>query len=398
MLNIKKLYISNFLTGLVFWYAIEKLFMRSIGIDAIGISINAAVYLGITVLFDVPSGVLADRWRRTYTLFLAMVCLGLSDLILGTSHQFATYLIGTVFLSFFIVLTSGTFQAIMYDSLAEIGQEKHYDRHQGRSYGLFLAGIGVSSFVGGYVAEHGGLRATYLMSIVPAVLNGILLLTVKEPQFHKGTFDAKFWDHIKGSVRVITTQPVVFHLALFLVVSGMLRFTQNEFGSLYYISLGLSAFYMGVANAGKWLSGALGQFIAPCVGRERAFKLVPWFFVMSLVFSLINNVGSLAFFFLAAILYAVASNQAEATMQGMIPSALRATTLSLTSFTTNVIMVPLSLVFGWVTQNYSIFRSYQMFAMAGLGYLVVWFSVGRSRALTATRSAAEPASVLEMVK
>lgn len=35
MTRIHKLYISNFLTGLVFWYGIEKLFMRSIGIDAI---------------------------------------------------------------------------------------------------------------------------------------------------------------------------------------------------------------------------------------------------------------------------------------------------------------------------------------------------------------------------
>lgn len=43
--NIFKLYISNFLTGLVFWYAIEKLFMLSIGINPFGVSINAVVHL-----------------------------------------------------------------------------------------------------------------------------------------------------------------------------------------------------------------------------------------------------------------------------------------------------------------------------------------------------------------
>lgn len=398
MSNIKKLYICNFLTGLVFWYAIEKLFMQSIGIDAIGISINAAVYLGITVIFDVPSGVLADKWRRKYTLFLAMVCLGLSDLILGASHHFITYLIGTTFLSFFIVLTSGTYQAMMYDSLVEIGEEKHYDKHQGRSYGLFLAGIGISSLIGGYVAQTVGLRQVYFMSIVPAVVNGLLILRLKEPAFHKETFDTKFWTHIKGSARIITSQPVVFHLALFLVVSGMLRFTQNEFGSLYYINLGLAAFSMGLANAGKWLSGAMGQFIAPWVGRERAFKLIPWFFVASLAFSLITNLASLVFFFVASVLYAVTTNQAEATAQGMIPSSLRATTLSLTSFLTNVVMVPLSLVFGWLTQHHSIFRSYQVFSVLGLSYLIVWFATGRSRALSADKSALEPANILEMVK
>ncbi len=36
MTQIQKLYASNFLTGLVFWYDSEKLFIRNIGIDAVG--------------------------------------------------------------------------------------------------------------------------------------------------------------------------------------------------------------------------------------------------------------------------------------------------------------------------------------------------------------------------
>ncbi|MCA9350359.1 MFS transporter [Candidatus Saccharibacteria bacterium] len=396
--NIKKLYVCNLLTGIVFWYAVEKLFMQSIGISPLGIAINAVVFLLITVIFDVPSGVLADKWNRKYTLVLAILSLGLSSFILGTSSTFTQYLIGTAIYGAYIVLSSGTFQAIMYDSLAEIGEEDHYDKHQGRSYGLFLVGIGISSLAGGYIAQDIGLKETYLFSLVPAVINIIVLLTVKEPRFHKETFDNKFWSHIKASTKVITSQPLVFHLALFLTIGGMLRSTQNEFGGLYYIGLSLSAVAMGCVNAGKWIAGAVGQFLAPYVGRKRAFNLLPWFFVAFAIFSLITNASGIIFFLLASMLYSLVSNQAEATAQGLIPSGLRATTISLISFATNVVMIPLSLLFGWVTQQYSVFRAYQIFALVGLLYLIVWFTKGRAKAMTADRSAFAPASVIEPVK
>ena len=396
--NIRKLYISNFLTGLVFWYAIEKLFMQSIGIDSVGIAINATVFLLITVLLDVPAGVLADKWKRKYVLMLAIASLGLSCFIFGISHSFAQYLLGNILYGLYIVLTSGTFQAITYDTLAADGREKEYDKYQGRAYGLFLVGVGVSSLAGGYIAQDIGLRQTYLYSIVPAVCNIAVLLSLREPGFHKETFDTKLWTHIKSSARVMTVQPMVLHLALFLTIAGMLRNTQNEFSGLYYIGLSLSAVAMGYLNAGKWLAGALGQFLAPYVGRKRAFAAIPWLFVTFAVFSFITNAAGIVFFLLASCLHALIANQAEAVAQGSIPSKIRATSLSLISFATNTIMMPLSLLFGWVTKHYSVFRAYQIFALVGLIYVVVWWLKGKGVVAAAHNEIEEPARMLETVK
>jgi MFS family permease len=396
--NIKKLYISNLLTGIVFWYAVEKLFMQSIGISPFGIAINAAVFLLITVLFDVPSGVLADRWKRKYTLVIAILCLGISSLILGLSNTFPVYLVGTAVYAIYIVMSSGTFQAIMYDSLAEIGEQEHYDKHQGRAYGLFLVGIGISSLAGGYIAQFIGLRETYIFSLVPAVLNILVLLSMKEPKFHKETSDTKLWAHIKASSKVLTSQPIAFHLALFLVIGGMLRSTQNEFGGLYYIGLSLTAIAMGYVNAGKWIAGAAGQFIAPYIGKNRAFKLLPWFFVSYAVFSVVTNKAGIIFFLVASFLFSLVANQAEATTQGLVPSGLRATTLSLISFFTNVIMIPLSLLFGYITQNSTVFRGYQVFAVIGLIYMAVWLSNGKQKVKLASSRAYVPASNIESIK
>ena len=64
------LYAAVFLQGLVLWVPIEKLFMTSIGFDAAGVGLMAAVYAAVVPFFELPSGILADRWSRRGVLIL----------------------------------------------------------------------------------------------------------------------------------------------------------------------------------------------------------------------------------------------------------------------------------------------------------------------------------------
>lgn len=374
--NISKLYIANFLTGLVFWYSIEKLFMKQIGISSFGVGVNAAVFLAITLLFDIPAGVLADKWKRKYVLVLAMICLGLGSIIAGASHSLTPYIVGSCFFGLYVVLSSGTYQALMYDSLREVGQEAHYDRYQGRAYGLFLLGIAISSLAGGYVAHAWGYPIAYFLSAIPVVFNMLLLFSIVEPTFHKRSVARKVASHIGDSFRALKVSPLVLHLAFFVVVGGILRNSQNEFAGLYYIALGFTAIPTGYANAMKWFSGSLGQYYAEKVGRN-ILRFMPIMFIAFLGFTLIHSPIGLAFFYLAVFLHATTQNQAEAEIQNHITSSLRATTLSVLTFSTNVILVPLGLLFGWVAQNYSVYRSYQVVAAIGGVYLVSWLLFGR---------------------
>src|SRR5579863_1293199 len=106
--NMKKLYVSNFLTGFVLWYSIEKLFMHTIHISNFGIAINAVVFVVVSLLFNIPSGVLADKWNRKYTLMLGIAALGLSTFILGRSSGLESYLFGTAIYALYVALSSGT--------------------------------------------------------------------------------------------------------------------------------------------------------------------------------------------------------------------------------------------------------------------------------------------------
>lgn len=110
--GITKIYASNFLTGLVFWYGIEKLFMQHIGIMPFGIGVATVGYYAVALLADIPAGLLADKWSRKGVLVLSTVCLMAASVICGTSHSLWQYMLGYMFYGFYIVCTSGTYQAL----------------------------------------------------------------------------------------------------------------------------------------------------------------------------------------------------------------------------------------------------------------------------------------------
>lgn len=374
--NIYKLYLLNLLSGIVFWYPIEKLFLQDLGAGPFGISINAVIFLLTVIIFDVPSGVLADRWKRKYVLLLAFVCFIIACIMGGFSHTWVQYLPMNIFLGGFVVLTSGTFQAIMYDSLRDSGHEKEYDKHQGRAYALFLGGLGLSSLAGGYLADWWGLPSTYLITAVVMLSAIVVASGLGEPKSHKPVADRKLKIHVSVSVKRIFGSRVLMQLALLITAAGILRGTYNEYSGLLFIALGMTAVPMGYAGAAKWLVSSLGQIVAPRIGR-RALKLTPLLFISFLIFSLMQTSWSLVFFYIAGFLYSVIANQAEAAVQDHTSSEIRATTLSVLSFTSNVLLAPLGLLFGWIAQQTNVFNAYLMIATIGVAYLLSWIVGGR---------------------
>lgn len=286
--NIPKLYITNFLTGIVFWYGIEKLFMRSIGISALGIAVNAIVYVLVSTIFNIPTGILADKWNRKYTLMIGIVALGLSSFAMGHSHGLSTYLFATAIWGFYVVCTSGTYQAMTYDSLAELGREGEYVKQQGRFYGMFLIGVSLSSVIGGYIASRYGYRSAYFLTIIPCVVNLGVLLSMHEPNFHKDIEDTKLWQHVRKTAKLISGQQLLFYLAMIFVAVNLLNSNQNEYSGLYFIALGFGAVGNGWANAGKWLFGSFGQFLSNRLGKLTIY-LIPIFFIAFIIFTLYRS-------------------------------------------------------------------------------------------------------------
>jgi predicted MFS family arabinose efflux permease len=390
--NIKKLYVSNFLVGLVFWYGIEKLFMQGIGIDAVGVGITIAVLLGFNLVFDIPSGVLADRWSRKGMLFVAVTAMAICSVILGTSHSLTPYLIGYLFYGVYVVSTSGTYQAIMYDSLHEVGRAKQYSKIMGRAYALFLAGSGVANVLSGFISHTFSYQTVFFLSVIPCVLNILVIASLREPKFHKAEQKEKMFAQIKDASKTIANISLLRSLAIIMSALTIVELFKGEFGQLYMLRYMSAPQVLGLLWAAYAFTWSLGSLLAHKF-HARLNTLVIATVLPLVAMSFIDNWFSLVLFMVQATAAAALLNQIETRIQDATPSAVRASILSVLSSIGRAISIPASFAIGWLIREYNAYWALRGVTIVAVIVLLYWLWVSRKESQANKPIAAETVPV-----
>lgn len=380
--NVRKLYISHLLTGLVFWYGIEKLFMQHIGINATGIGVAGAVYLAGNLLLDVPAGILADRWSRKGVLLVSAVSMMACSVILGTSHGLWQYIVGSLFYSGYIATTGGTYQALIYDCLHEQGRAQDYSKIMGRAYALFLAGAGLANVASGFLAHRFNYQFTFFLTIVPCVLNVVVMLSIREPQFHKTGRTQKVARAFAVAAREMWRVHALRVLAITSSVLFAVDIFKQDFGQLYmlrYVSTPEAVGLLWAAYAFTW---SLGSLIAHRM-HEHVDALLCLTVAPLVAMSFLDTRWSLLLFMVQAVAAAALTNQLETQVQHATASGVRTSIMSLLSTGGRLVAVPTSVGIGLLISDYSILVALRAVTTVAVGVLLFWL-LTRRHVATAT--------------
>ncbi len=375
--QIQKLYLSNFLTGLVFWYGIEKLFMTSIGINAVGVGTATAIFLAFNLIFDIPSGILADKWSRKGMLFVSAISLAICSVILGLSNGLEMYIVGYLFYGVYVVSTSGTYQAITYDSLHDEGRADQYSKVIGRAYALFLAGAGVANVASGFIANHFSYSTTFFVTVISCVLNALLILSLKEPAFHKDEKKERVIKQLGQTIKTLVNTKLLRSLAIVMSALAVVELFKGEFGQLYMLRYVTEPQLIGLLWAAYAFTWSLGSLIAHRF-RTRLNTLVLLTTLPLVFMSFIDNWFSLVLFMLQAVASAALLNQIETRVQENTPSSVRASVLSVLSALGRAIAIPASFVLGWLFTQYDALWALRFVAVIAVFTLLYWFWASRS--------------------
>lgn len=371
MSQIKKLYLSNFLTGLVFWYGIEKLFMQSISLDAVSVGMLTVLTIVINLTLDIPSGILADKWSRKGMLVVSALALAICSLLLGSSSGFAIYAIGYAFYSLYVVCTSGTYQAITYDSLYEDGRSKDYSKIMGRAYALFLCGAGVANIASGFIADNFGYRMPFYITVISCFTNVLVMLSLREPIFHKPENKKKILRQLANTSKAVINVPLLRILAIIMSLFAVVELFKADFGQLYFLRYVTEPQLLGLLWAVYAFTWAIGGFIAHRL-HNRLNELVIGATLPILLMGFIDNWLALVLFNIQAIASAALMNQIETRIQDETPSYVRASVISVLSSIGRIIAIPASLVLGWIFKNYGAFAAVRFISVLAMCILFVW--------------------------
>lgn len=355
------LYITAFLQSFVLWYTIEKLFMKSIGFDDTGIGFMIAVYSIVMLAIEVPSGILADRWSRKGVLIIASVALAASSFICGSSQDMAMYLGGAIAWGIFFACYSGLYDSIIYDIVfEETGNAHRFDKYYGRAKAIESVGLVSSSIIGGAIAGLWNLQSTYLLTVPVALCAAIPLIKFTEPKLHKAEAYQPLKDHFALTFKAILKNRAILPVVIGLTTIYALSYMIYEFSQLWFIALATPAAIIGVANAALQVSTGIGGVVSSWLKSNKRIFIIIIFAFCTSGLGLIYIKETIAVV-MSQVIFCSSITGLTIMLKGILhdnlTSKVRAGASSAVGSLSRLIVIPLALLFGYLSNCFGVFAA-----------------------------------------
>ena len=344
--NIALCYAFRALGGMGLTDGVWVLFMASKGLPLWQIGLLEGVFHVTSLLFEVPSGAMADMLGRRRVLFISRVMGIASSIVMMLSSSFLPLCVGFVFAALNCNLTSGSHEALLYDSLLELKREEEYFTTAGRMGFVWEVGHAIGVLAGGFLARASYLLC-YLIDMVVCAAGGVTCLLMAEPQpAQRETKErVSIASHFRSSWAVIRDHAdvraiLLRYCALFAFYTSAFFYSQELYKSLGFdeAGIGVILLLMGAcASAGALLSARIA---ARLHGKTRAAGGV----LLGLGMLLMGGSRvwlSIVGFGLASMANTMLEPLQSAELNRRIPSAQRATVISVGSMCFSVVMVVL---------------------------------------------------------
>ena len=190
--NIPKLYALSFIKNMMFFGAVAvPFFIDWGGLDYTRMFLLEASFAFWMFVLEIPTGVVADRYGRKYSLALGGLVSAASFALFGLVNSYAVFFAAEFVCAVGFTLLSGADRALFYDSLMAIGEEARATRYFSRydmagSAGIIAGLLGGSYLAGSGIARYPAtLPLTFLVTAAVLLPVAVLALTLHEPERKK---------------------------------------------------------------------------------------------------------------------------------------------------------------------------------------------------------------------
>ncbi len=361
MFNIKKqlakLYSSSVLGNLSLtgaWVAI----LAARGYSLVEIGIAETVFHIVSLMFEIPSGVLADVFGKKKMLLASTLMAMVSDVVMILSFNLFTVCLSIGFRALSYNCSSGSGDALAYDSLKLAGQEEDFERYESNQMTIYRVCSGLSTLCAGFALQIGH-RLAYGTSLITGAVQLIVLASLKETNQPQEKTAQSIGKRLAGcfseSIRFIREVRSALGLMFCNSFVGAVDILLLFFLQAKLPERGIPAWALGLALLLMELGGVVGSRLIlkfPRVSYRKVFAVTA---LMVAAGFLAEHSSLYWVMMLGGFLSAVGDDalqvRTNAILQSMFPSEQRATLTSLESFTFSVIMIVLSplagVVFTW---------------------------------------------------
>ncbi|MDQ5912929.1 MAG: hypothetical protein QG659_351 [Patescibacteria group bacterium] len=355
--RIRPLLVSSFFGSFVFWYVVDKLFAENLGISLARMGIIIATLSIFTLVLEVPSGILADRWSRKKVLAVGILFLMVSTLAGAIGTNQAYYWVLSIAWGVYAAMYSGVFEALISDVLIEEKIDNgEYEVFYGRKHILETIGLISGTIFGGLLAGV-NIHLPFYVTLIPLVISLVCLSRFREPSVHKHAQDAQLLIHTKQTLRAaVDSRELRYYLLITTLLIGCQRIFW-EFGQYWYIQLGLDVRAYGIFGALNFVGLGLAGFVASKKYLKRNTLLVVGLgiFVVCCALLAVPNkwlaAATLPFVIFSMVLAGIAVTSLT---QSKLPSHVRSGATSVNNGLGNLFFIPIGILFGILADEFTV--------------------------------------------
>jgi len=360
--NIPIYYLFQFATGFLIWVPVWIIFLQDErGLSLTQVGLMEAVFWSCMMLFEVPTGAIADRFGRRVALGLG--ALGFAGAtVLFALLNFPALIVGHLCMSITRTLMSGSDDALLFDSLRQLKKTDEYERHAGRASAVATASLLAATILAGPLVSVLDFRTVIITSAVGMGLAGLIALSLREPPRREADISGGAEQHptppsgaavlteIRLGMRIALRTPQVLWAILFggilLATLDLPEFFIQPFVRSHGIDPSLDL-TQGLTYSGLMLPSFVGLMAGAILAEPLAKRLgerwsLPAVFAIGLLvfipLLLVDHLALVASLALLATATAAVHPLAGGYINRRIPSDQRATVLSIFSLCTAVMI------------------------------------------------------------
>ena len=340
----------SFLTNLLVIF-----FMTCVGLNFFQITmIYALTSLSVTI-FEIPTGIIADRYSRKYSILAGMALDTVLTLSLLILKNFYLLLIWAFLDGLGFSLSSGAIISLVYDNMKYLGIEGDFPRVQSNYASIREISILVGGFASGFVAAISFDLAIYLSAVV-IIISILTLLLIKEYPY-KPKERERFTNIWKNSIFFLRKNHTLIHMIVIFIFIELFLDTLMSLSQAYIYFIIPSLPIVTISLSLVEVSNVIG-YKTPHKFQRKIYPFIPLIVGSIVIFlGLYHTIISLLFMSLVEILSAMFYIVWQTDFQKAIPSDKRSTLTSFAYFMVTLTLFIFYSIYGHIADLLGLFNA-----------------------------------------
>lgn len=375
-------YLSNFFSGLRITDAVWVALLAARGFSLWEIGLAESVFHVVSLLCEVPSGMAADLLGRKKALVFGGALAVTYNLLMAFAPNLFAICFAMALNALYNTMFSGTFTALIYDSLKLEGREDEYIQISANGSQISMLANAVGSLAS-LLKRFLGFAGFYLLSAAFEGISTLACLFMKEPIVTEAQANrqkqtlrdlpGQFAQLVKDSLQILRTSPLAVKLIASSAVISVPSYLTKMFLQQRLVELGWPTEMLFL----PLLLGGVSCVLGTEIGRRVRFRSMRRFYA---VCSLLCGAGTLlvgvapawggifGMMLVQSVLEVYLLHESQK-LNDAIPSDQRATIISVDSMAYSLLMIPASPLVGAVGD---------LFGQAGAGLALLGIVVAVS--------------------